>query len=150
MKTISMPATALVCMILFLWMPADGMDSFSVAGNSYEVFFFCMDDAGEYCSKSDLDNDQFTFDDGDFGLKSFEDELLGLGGSGTYSEQGASFKADYEVVNDELDKYEFTVSGLSITDEFIAGAMDITYSKWAIFDYEKEDEAAAYFLGIKR
>jgi hypothetical protein len=37
-----------------------------------------------------------------------------------------------------------------MTDEFIAGAMNIIYSEWEILGYEKEGEAAAYFLGIKR
>jgi len=150
MKTAPVSVLALAGMLCLLCQSADGMESLSVDGNSYEVFFMCLDDAGDFCNKNGLDSDQFLFDGGDFGLKSFEDEFLGMGGSGSYSEQGLSFRAEYEVIDDQLDKYEFAVSGLSIAEEFIAGAMDITYSKWEIFDYDEEDQAAAFFLGIKR
>jgi len=140
----------LACAVLLLCQAVHGATSLSVDGNAYEVWFLCLGDAGDYCTQRDLGSDQFIFEDGDFGLKGFEDDLLGLSGSGSYSEQGATFQADYEVIDDSLDKYTFEVRGFGLTDDFIAGAMTVSYAQWEIFDYEEEEQAAAYFLGIKR
>lgn len=115
----------------------------------YQVVMFCTSDAGDYCDQGDIKNDEFDFDDGDFTIDSFDDGIFGIGGSGDFSENGLSFNADYEVINDDLDKYEIDIKGFNLVDTLILGTMDLEYSEWDIIDYDKKDEATIYFFGTK-
>ena len=126
------------------------MDAAAVDDNTYNVVLLCMGDAGDYCNQYQTVNDEFVFDDGDFSLESFEDELWGMGGDGSYSESGISFSADFEVVNDDLDMYEFDITGVQVLGQIIVGTAEIEFYEWDIIDYDKEGDATAYFFGIKK
>lgn len=126
-----------------------GIESAELEGNSYNITMFCDNDLGDYCDGGQLKRDEFEFDDDDFIIDSLDDELYGLGGSGDYSQSGLAFSADYEVVDDGLDKYEFEVRGVSLLDRVILGTIEAEYSEWELISYEKEDEATIYFIGIQ-
>ena len=127
------------------------MESLSLNGNSYKIFMFCTDDAGDYCDGNEIGDDEFSFNDGDFEIESFDDDLWGYGGDGEYDENEFSFDAEYEVYNEELGKYDLDVNGINLMDDIIIGIMEIEYSEfvWYKLSYEKEEEATAYFIGIR-
>ena len=127
------------------------MESLSLNGNSYEIFMFCMDDAGDYCDERKFNNDEFSFNDGDFEIGSFDDELWGYGGEGEYGEKEFSFEAEYEVYNEDLGKYELDINGINLIDDIIIGIIEIEYSEleWYKLSYEKKEDATAYFIGIR-
>ena len=123
----------------------------SLNGNDYKITAFCKDDAGDYCSKGDIKNDVFLFEDNDFTVDSFDGGVLGVGGSGDFNESGLSFTASYEVTTgSSLDKYTFDVKGINLIDTILFGKMDIAYYKLGITGYDKEDETTAFFFGIKK
>ena len=125
--------------------------SLALDGNEYRVYLFCSDSVGDYCDKGTSTSDTFKFEDAAFIIESYEDELLGLTASGSYSASGLSFTADFEVITDDIvDKYEFDVKGISLLDRLLFGSADITYLKFQFVGYDKEDEATAYFFGIKQ
>lgn len=125
--------------------------SLALDGNEYRVYLFCSESVGDYCDKGSATNDTFKFEDDAFIVESYEDELLGLSANGSYSESGLSFTADFDVITDELiDKYEFDVKGISVLDTLLFGSAEITYYKFQFVGYDKEDEATAYFFGIKQ
>lgn len=126
------------------------METAALDDNTYKVILICMGEAGDYCNKYQPVSDEFEFDDEDFTIESFEDELWGFGGAGSYSESGVSFSADFEVVNDDLDMYEFDITGIQLVGQIIVGTVDIEYSEWDIIDYDTEDETTGYFIGIKQ
>jgi len=139
---------ALLCMA---GAPAYGAGALALDGSEFQVTMYCADDAGDYCSRGDVKNDLFKFEDDSFMIESFDGGVLGVGGSGSFRESGLFFYADYEVVDDNLiDKYTFDVSGASLLDTVLLGQMDITYEKFNFFTYETEDEAKAFFIGVKR
>ena len=148
------PCVALIMAMGILVMPLSKVSAqqiSSVDGNSYKVFMLCLDDAGDYCDAYQIRDDDFIFDDGDFEIESFKDELFGIGGEGEYEDSGTLFEAEYEVIPDELDnKYEIQVNGASILEEIIIGMMDVIYYEWDItkFGYEEEATARCYFIGI--
>lgn len=149
MKSVRLPAFTAFCLFMCLHMPVFAQDDFSVAGNKYNVVIFCTGGAGGYCDQNEIKYDEFDFgSDDDFDIESFEDELLGIGGEGEYYENGMSFNAGYKVIDDDLDKYEFGMGGISFSENNIVGIMEIKYYEWDIFDYEKKDEATAYFVGM--
>ena len=125
------------------------IEGLSLDGNSYKVFMFCTDDAGDYCGENELNDDEFSFSGSDFEIESFDDELWGFGGEGEYDENEFSFVAEYKVYNEDLEKYEFDINGINFMDDIIIGIMEIEYFEWYLFNYEKEEEATAYFIGIK-
>jgi hypothetical protein len=148
-----------ICCLVFLiagviCMPAPACcaeTSPGLEGTEYRVYLFCGDSAGDYCDKDAITDDTFVFDDGEFIIERYEDELLGLSASGDYRENGISFTADFEVVTDDVvEKYEFDVQGIALLDRFIAGSVEITYSKLKLTGYDTEDEATAYFFGIRQ
>lgn len=144
---------ALACTFVLtgLCTPLSALEQLSVAGNSYSVVMICLDDAGDYCDQNELNYEGFSFDDGeDFELETFEENLWGYGGQGRYYEEGSSFKAGYEAYNEDFEKYEFGIGGINLSEGAIAGIMQIEYYEWDLFDFEKEDEAVAYFVGIKQ
>jgi hypothetical protein len=125
------------------------IEGLSLNGNSYKVFMFCTDDAGDYCDENKINTDNFSFNGSDFEIESFDDELWGFGGDGEYDENEFSFEADYDVYNEDLEKYEFDINGINLIDNIIIGIMEIEYFEWHIFSFEEEEEATAYFIGIK-
>lgn len=152
MKKLSFMSITAVGLFMYFCSASHAIEGFSLDGNSYKVFMFCMDDAGDYCDGNELNDDKFYFNDGDFEIESFDDELWGLGGlvnEGEYDESRFSFKAEYEVKNEDLEKYDFHINGINLSDDIILGIMEIEYFEWYIIDYEKEEEATAYFIGIK-
>jgi hypothetical protein len=142
---------SIIAVVLFMCYSSasHAIEGSSLDGNSYKVFMFCMDDAGDYCGGNEFEDDRFYFDDGDFEIESFDDELWGFGGDGEYDENEFSFEADYDVYNEDLEKYEFDINGINLIDNIIIGIMEIEYFKWHIFSFEEEEEATAYFIGIK-
>jgi hypothetical protein len=154
MKKLSFMSITAVGLFVCFCSASHAIEGFSLDGNSYKVFMFCMDDAGDYCDENELNDDKFYFDDGDFEIESFDDELWGLGGlvnEGEYDENEFSFDAEYGVYNEELGKYDFDINGINLMDNIIIGIMEIEYSEfvWYELSYEKEEEATAYFIGIK-
>ena len=120
-------------------------------GNDYKVTAFCVNDAGDYCSKGDVKNDTFAFQDDKFLVDSFDGGVLGVGGNGDYNENGMSFTANYEVISESsFDKYVFDVKGMNIIDFLILGQMNITYYQLKLTGYEKQDETKAFFFGLKK
>ena len=76
---------------------------------------------------------------------------MGVGGSGSFNEDGLSFTASYEVITDNsLDKYRFDVKGINLIDTLIFGQMNVTYYQLSISGYDKQDETRAFFFGIKK
>lgn len=128
---------------------AAAVETAELDGNSYNITLFCDGDLGDYCDGGQIKRDEFEFDDDDFIIDSLDDELYGLGGSGEYSQSGFFFSADYEVVDDGLDKYEFDIQGVNLLDRVILGTIEAEYSEWELISYEKEDEATIYFIGIQ-
>ena len=152
MKRIYFISIIAVGLCMFFCSASYAIEGLSLDGNSYKVFMFCMDDAGDYCDENEFVDDSFYFDDGDFEIESFDDELWRLGGlvnEGEYDENEFSFEAEYEVKNEDLEMYEFHINGINLADDIIIGIMEIEYFKWYIISYEKEEEASAYFIGIK-
>ena len=139
-----------------------------LGGNPFDVLLYCTDGAGDYCSGKQLKQEEFLFDNGDFEIASFENEFGGLSGSGEYSE-GTVFEAQYTIYSEDLDMYEFKISGINLLD-VIVGMATIRYVPLIgnlddigdviddIFDDifgddddddNKEEEATAYFIGIR-
>lgn len=133
-------------------MPAPAMTPLALENNEYSVVLLCSGDAGDYCNQGETVRDVFIFDDDNkFSIESFDDELFGLGSHGEYSERGFSFDAALEVISDDIvDKYEFDIKGLALFSTVILGSAEITYSKLKLTGYDTEDEATAYFFGIKK
>ncbi|MCX8042650.1 MAG: hypothetical protein N3B18_00825 [Desulfobacterota bacterium] len=131
---------------------AQAMTPLALENNEYSVVLLCTGDAGDYCDKGETVRDVFIFDDDEkFSIESFDDELFGLGAHGEYSESGFSFDATLEVVSDDIvDKYEVDIKGIALFSTVIAGSAEITYSTLNLTGYDKEDEATAYFFGIKK
>lgn len=123
-----------------------------LTNNEYSVVLMCAGDAGDYCTKGETVRDVFIFDDdGKFSIESFDDELFGLGAVGEYSESGLSFDASLEVISDDIvDKYELDIKGVALFSTLLVGSAEITYSKLKLTGYDKEDEATAYFFGVKK
>lgn len=131
--------------------PSYALSPLTLDGNDYKVTIFCSDDAGDYCSKGDVKNDKFIFEDDHFMIDSFDGGVLGVGGSGEFDENGMSFDASYEVIPEELvEKYTFDVKGFNIIDTVLMGNMTIEYYKWDILSYDKEDEATAFYFAVKQ
>ena len=146
-------AAAMIAGLFAFSVPAQAVLPLALDGSDYNVFMFCSDDAGDYCSKGDIKNDKFIFENDNFMIDSFDGGVLGVGGSGEFNENGLSFDATYEVVPEELDdKYTFDVQGFNIIDTVLVGSMAIEYYTWEVlsFGYEKEDEATAYFFAVKQ
>jgi hypothetical protein len=144
--------TAIIVTGLFLTVPSAlyAATALALNGNDYAVTVFCMDDAGDYCSKGDIKSDTFRFEDEQFIVDSFDDGIFGLGDSGEFSDDGLTFTANYEVISDNsLDKYTFDAKGINLIDSIIFGRMDVAYYKLGITGYDKEDETKAFFFGRK-
>lgn len=151
MKKVFRSAMLIIAMILATISSSSAVTALDLDGNDYNVVLVCNGDAGDYCDKGDTVKDVFMFEDDSFMIKSFEDELFGLGAQGEYSSSGFSFNADLEVFSDDLvDKYEFDINGISLLDTLLIGSAEITYSKLSFTGYDKKDEATAYFFGIKK
>ncbi len=145
-------AGIVVAVLSFIIIPAvQAFDAMTLNGKEFQVVLYCTDEAGDYCDSGDIRNDEFEFDGSDFIIKSFEDELFGYGGEGDYNDGGLVFSADYEVITDDLiEKYKFDIQGYVLAGQIIIGTVDIDYYEWDIIDFDKEDEAMAYFVGLNR
>ena len=94
-------------------------------------------------------NGSWVFEDGEFEIASFEEDFTGYVNEGEFDEDGFFFDAEYEAYNDDLDKYEFDIQGILILGDYIAGIIDVEYLEWDIWDWDEEESAKAYFIGIK-
>ena len=103
--------------VLFLTfhMTSNAMEISSLDGNSYNVFIYCEDSAGDFCDAT-LEQDEFRFDSGSFEMKRFEDEFWGYGAEGEYNEDGFIFRAGFKVINEKVEEYEVSVTGINILD----------------------------------
>jgi len=151
MKKLMKIAVMVTGLVLTVCSASYAVTPLSLNGNSYAIVAFCTNDAGDYCSKGDIKNDVFTFEDDEFIVDSFDGGVLGVGGSGEFQEMGIYFTASYEVVSEELvEKYTFDVIGLNLIDYIIIGQMNISYYELGIGGYDKQDEAKAFFFGSKK
>ena len=152
MKKLMMIAIMVTGLFLTLSSASYAVTLLSLNGNDYEITAFCRNDAGDYCSQGDVKHDAFTFEDDDnFIVDSFGGGVVGVGGSGSFNEDGLSFTASYEVITENsLDKYTFDVKGINLIDTIIIGQMNVTYSQFSISGYDKQDETKAFFFGTKK
>jgi len=126
---------------------AQSLETASLSGTSYKTYIYCTGDAGDYCEGNSVISDRFEFDGSDFVIESMNDALWGFGAEGDYSDNGFMFNADFEAINDSFEKYKFSIRGINLFDQFILGIMEINYYEWEIIDFDKKDEAEAYFVG---
>ena len=126
------------------------MESTSL-NDSYKVYIYCTEDAGDYCNAKEIKTDEFMFDDGDFTTSWFDDQLWGFNEPGDYEENGPGFQATYQVYNKSAEKYEISIQGISLTNGLIVGTMNIEFYEWELLSlsFKKKDDTQAYFLGIK-
>ena len=143
-------ATVMATVVIFLSTSVVyAMEASSLGDKSFDVYMFCTDDAGNFCDILEITNDTFVFKGGGgFEIASFGNTWLGLGSGGSYSENMLLFNVDYTVVNEALDKYTFSMSGINILDTIIMGTMEVVFYDWDIISYDKEDEAFAVFVGL--
>jgi hypothetical protein len=152
--------------VLFLTfhMTSNAMEISALDGNSYNVFIYCENEAGDFCDAT-LEQDEFSFDSGSFEMKRFQDEFFGYGAEGEYNENGFIFQAHYKVIDERIEEYEISVTGINVLDNIIFGILRIKYSQLSdilddvgdiigdIFDDDDDDddekEATAYFVGLK-
>jgi hypothetical protein len=153
--------------------PAGAAESLALDGNEYKVTLSCENDAGSYCDDEAKD-ETFQFNsNGNFVIKSLdvdldlrdgtsgwlhdyfgEEEELG----GTFSEDGFTFSAAYNNLDQDYNYYKITIEGWRFFRLLIFGSMNIKYYEpvWKsliIFDYvdrwELTDETDARFYGIR-
>jgi hypothetical protein len=147
----------------------------ALEGNEYNIRLFPRGDAGSYCEKDTSKKETFEFNYGNaFIIQSFddtvdldehvmdwlhdyfgEDEQLG----GTYTEDGAAFKATYNMFDNSYNYYKFTIDkGRNLFNLMLFGSMNIKYYEpvWksmVLFEYidrwDLKDEAEAKFFGMK-
>jgi hypothetical protein len=146
--------SAVFILSLLLWAPCCfGAETLAIAGNDYRITAFCLDDAGDYCTKNDFLQDEFQFQgNGDVKIKSLEDNK-GLidSSSGSFSEGLSGFSGNYEVtVGNLLKKYQFSFSGISLSDAIIIGQFQVSYSEFGGFPpaYNEKGSSKAYFIGF--
>jgi len=148
MKRILITAVLATAVVVLATSAVYAMTGSSLDGKSFNVYMFCTDDAGSFCDIMEITNDTFVFSGGGFEIASFGNTWLGLGSGGSYSENMLLFNVDYTVVNEALDKYVFSMSGINILDTIIMGTMEVTFYDWDIISYDKEDEAFVVFVGL--
>ncbi len=125
-----------------------------LAGKNYSVRILCLGNAGDYCTKNELKQDEFQFqDDGSFKITSLENDKSFLDSSdGSFDQTLSNFSAGYTVTIDNLlKKYEFAVSGFDLADNVILGQFNVKYFELTIIppEYDQKGEAPAYFLGFR-
>ncbi len=152
MKKLMMIAIMVTGLFLTLSSASYAVTLLALNGNDYAITAFCANDAGDYCSQGDVKHDAFMFEDDDnFIVDSFGGGVVGVGGSGSFNEDGLSFTASYEVITENsLDKYRFDVKGINLIDTLIFGQMNVTYYQLSISGYDKQDETRAFFFGSKK
>ena len=149
-------AWLIMIVLLFVCIPGSfAAEVLSVSGNDYSVIMLCLDDAGDYCAKEQISQDEFQFQgNGDFKITSLENKKdLIDSSSGSYDVSAAGFSGDYEItIDNRLKKYTFSFSGFSAVDTIILGQFDVNYYEFGGFppDYDKKGEAKAYFLGFRQ
>jgi hypothetical protein len=127
----------------------------TLSGRDYTVFMLCLDDAGNYYSTNQNNQDEFQFqDNGDFKITDLENQKdLIDSSSGSYVASATKFSGDYEItIGNRLKKYTFSFSGISLVNTIILGQFVVTYFEFDGFppDYNKKGEAQAYFLGFSK
>jgi hypothetical protein len=122
----------------------------SSLNDKYDVYLLCTEDAGDYCNADEITKDEFSFDDGEFTTQWFDEQLWGFNEPGEYEDNGGSFSGSYEVYNESAEKYEIEFQGISLVRGIILGTMNIKYYEWNFlkFNFDKKDDATAYFLGV--
>ena len=152
MKKLMKAAILVTCLFITSYSASYAVTPLSLDGNDYAITAFCANDAGDYCSQGDVKHDEFMFEDDDnFIVDSFGGGVVGVGGSGSFNEDGLSFTASYEVITENsLDKYRFDVKGINLIDTLIFGQMNVTYYQLSISGYDKQDETKAFFFGTKK
>ncbi len=133
---------------LLMSSPVSAARALDLSGNTYNVFILCSEDLGDYCDQGKIKIDMFIFNSGNFGLKSFGDNLLDLLGDNKYSASGLSFNAQYEAI-DGTATYDFVIIGLNLTDIILFGTIDITYTEYDLLLHKTTTEGKALFIGIK-
>ncbi|MCP4715990.1 MAG: hypothetical protein GY868_12810 [Deltaproteobacteria bacterium] len=167
-----------VCVLLAGFVSVQAAQTASLSGKSYSVTMLCTDDAGSYCDEGMLNNEEFIFegDAGDnsssFVISSLDDTLGEVGDiiddifdlfdsdnplGGSYADRGFAFEAEYAGVKENGDYYTFDINGFNLSDMLLLGSMKIKYYELETLPYvdiptgyELEDEATAYFMGIKQ
>jgi len=115
----------------------------SLEGKEFMVFMWCDDNAGDYCDEAEIVTEGFIFEgDETFFLETFEDQEFGWG---NYEENGIFFEAEFEILEDVIESYEFDISGLNIFETLILGIAKVSYKYLIIFDNE---DANCYFIGF--
>ena len=106
---------------------------------------WCDDDAGDYCDEAEIVTEVFMFEDDDrFYLETFEDQGIA---TGNYDENGIFFEAEFEVLENLIEVYEFDITGLNIVDVIIVGRCKVSYEY--IINFEDE-EATCNFIGFPK
>jgi hypothetical protein len=149
MKKLSVLSVAIILMVFGFQPVVHSVETLSLS-NEYNVYLYCMDDAGDYCDGNEIISDKFYFDDDEFTTEWFEEKMWGYNEPGEYDDGGSSFSGEYEVYDENAEKYEIEFRGISLVDNIIIGSMNIKYLEWDFlkFDFEEEDDAEIYFLGI--
>ena len=140
--------TCMIAGFLFYSEQAHAARALDLSGNTYNVFILCSEDVGDYCDQGKIKTDMFIFDSGNFGIKSFGDNLLDLLGDNKYSASSFTFNANYSTV-DVLNTYDFVINGLNLADVILFGTMDITYTEYDWLLHKTTTEGKAFFIGIK-
>jgi len=117
----------------------------SLEGKEFMVFMWCDDDAGDYCDEAEIVTEVFMFEDDDrFYLETFEDQGIA---TGNYDENGIFFEAEFEILENLIEVYEFDITGLNIVDVIIVGRCKVSYEY--IINFEDE-EATCNFIGFPK
>ena len=140
---------SLAIVLCLLTQAAWAMDNDTLAGNTYDVIMLCLGESGDYCDGFGLQDETFIFHDGGYlQLDEFEENLWV--GAGEYEQIGAQFEAEYYAIEDFFALYEIEIDGYVIGGSLVLGIMDIEYYEFELgsFDWEKEDDVVALFLGF--
>jgi hypothetical protein len=137
----TLPSVMAIFMSCFV-MPSFAQSADTLEEKRFVVFMICNDDVEGYCEGGQIKQEEFIFGiDNSFAIGSFEDQLII---SGDYNVQGMLFDAEFSALEDIVNTYEFTVTGLRIFDSILLGLCDVEYS----FIGLNREDTRCYFFGI--
>lgn len=151
-KNTTTMCACIAALCLLLPVPAHPLDALDVSGANYTVYIYCLGSAGEYCSANEVVQDEFIFDqDGTFSIASFDSPLADIANDGDYSEQGSTFTAFFEAINEDIDRYEFNIDGVSFLRRVIIGTAEVGYYEPDVLDldFDLRESTDTFFLGLR-
>lgn len=152
MKSAWLTTLPVVLVLLLAPSGVEAVETAALDGTTFSVTLYCAEDLGEYCRKGDIKHDRFVFEDGAFAIEYFSKELSGLLGSGSFSERGVTFEADYQATRNLLSEYQFDVQGISLLGRVLIGSADAVFKEWVLAippRFETQDAAKLFFFGFR-